>query len=158
MIGFITWFVNDDLAIYFSDTPRVCVRYVLPSMTILERQSIKKFPFLCKTKLDVIIFDYKKDKKYKFTIPKNYCYDGASVPRFFHRLIGAPTDNSFLISSLCHDVLWENPQSIDDDRQLSTDIFDALLSVSDVQPFKRFLMKHSVNIYQSCQKKWRNHN
>ena len=152
----IEWYKSKNLSIFFSNTPHVCVRYVTPSMTDKEKKSIKKYPFICKTNLEVTIFDHTKSKKYMFTIHKGYCYDGASINRIFWRLIGAPTDNSFLISSLCHDVVCENPQYIDYDRQLSTDVFNALLEVSGVNPLKRFLMKHSVNIFQSMQKKWKN--
>ena len=93
--------------------------------------------------------DKKKNKTYYFEIPKGYCFDGASVPRFFWRVIGSNTDNKFLMAALIHDVLCENHQYINNDKNFSTQVFNALLEASDVNPLKRFFMKHSVNFYQN---------
>ena len=87
-------------------------------------------------------------KKIKRTIPKGYCYDGASIPRLFWRVIGSNTDNRFLIPALVHDVLCENHNYVDNDRNFSTEVFNALLEASEVNAFKRFCMKKSVNCYQ----------
>lgn len=144
----IEWYKSKKLSIFFSDTPHVCMRYILPTHTEQEKKSIKKYPFICKTKLEVKLFDHTKEKSYGFTIPKGYCYDGASIPRLFWRLIGSNTDNSFLIPALIHDVLCENHQYIMNDREFSSEVFNALLEVSDVGKFKRYFMKHSVNIFQ----------
>ena len=73
------------------------------------------------------------------------------IPKFFHRVIGANTDNSFLIAALIHDVLCENHHYVNNDREFSSKVFNALLEVSEVNPFKRFLMKHSVDIFQRFQ-------
>ena len=151
----IKWTENKNVIVYFSDTPYVSIRYCVPSMTDAEIKAVKKYPFINKKTITVRLVDKIKDRTYEFDIPKNYCYDGASVPWLFRRIIGAPTDNSFLISSLCHDILCENPQYIDYDRQFSTEVFNVLLESSKVCKIKRFLMKHSVNIYQSFFKKWR---
>ena len=144
----IKWYESDKLAIFFSDIPHVCMRYILPTHTEQEKASIKKYPFICKTTIDVKIFDNVKTKSYGFSIPKGYCYDGASIPRMFWRLIGSNTDNEFLIPALIHDVLCEHHEYIDNDRAFSSDVFNALLEVSEVGKFKRYLMKHSVNFYQ----------
>ena len=148
----IKWYEDDELTIGFNEAPHVCVRYVLPSSTPTEVKSIKKYPFICKTNLKVALFDHIKEEVYKFTIPRGYCYDGASIPKFFHRVIGANTDNSFLIPALIHDVLCENHHYVDNDREFSSKVFNALLEVSEVNPFKRFLMKYSVDIFQRFQK------
>lgn len=150
----IIWYEDGELAIFFDTMPRVAVRYIVPSMTSLEKQSVKKFPFINKKDLNVVIFDRKKEKCYKFTIKKDYCYDGASIPRFFWRIIGANTDNKFLIPALIHDTLCERKEVIENDRALSTNVFNALLHTEDVNSFKRFLMKNSVACYQTLFCKW----
>lgn len=150
----IKWYEDKDLAIFFNTMPRVAVRYIVPSMTTLEKQSVKRFPFINKRDLNVAIFDRKKEKCYKFTIKKDYVFDGASIPKFFHRVIGANTDNSFLIPALIHDTLCERKDIIDNDRELSTNVFNALLYTEDVNSFKRFLMKNSVACYQTIFCKW----
>lgn len=123
-------------------------------MTEEERKSIERYPFINKKNLQVRLVDYKKDKTYNFEIPKGYCYDGASIPRLFWRIIGSNTDNRFLIPALIHDILCENHSFIDNDRKFSTEVFNALLEASDVNAFKRFLMKNSVDCFQKTQK-WR---
>ena len=146
--AYIQWVDNDDLTIEFSEIPHVCIRYILPSATDHEKASIKKYPFINKRTLEVRLYDKEKEQLYEFTIPKNYCFDGATVPRFFWRIIGPNTDNKFLIAALAHDVLCENHAYVDSDREFSTLVFDALLEVSDVNPFKRWLMKNSVDLFQ----------
>ena len=153
--GYIEWYKDDKLAIFFSTMPCVAVRYITPSSTTEERNSIKRFPFINKRELRVQLHDKKKGRAYNFAIPKSYCYDGASIPRFFHRVIGANTDNSFLIPALIHDVLCENHQYIDNDRAFSTEVFNALLYVEDVGKCKRFLMKNSVACFQTLFAGWK---
>ena len=148
---YIKWYEDDKLSIEFSEVPHVCIRYILPSASDLEKKSIKKYPFINKTNLEVKLYDKKKEEIYNFTIPKNYTYDGATIPKFFYRVIGANTDNNFLIAALIHDVLTENHSYINNDRYFSTYVFNALLEVSEVPAFKRFLMKYSVDIFQKTQ-------
>lgn len=142
------WYVNKYAGIYFDDIPRVAIRYILPSTTKEIKKSIKKYPFINKRLLKVKLNDIKKNKIYRFEIPKYYCFDGASVPRIFWRVIGSNTDNKFLIAALVHDVLCENHHYVDNDRKFSTQVFNALLEASEVIPIKRFCMKNSVDFYQ----------
>ena len=58
------------------------------------------------------------------------------------------TDNKFLIAALVHDVLCENHHYINNDREFSSKVFNALLEVAEVPAFKRFLMKNSVDFFQ----------
>lgn len=145
----LTWYEDEKILIEFSTTPHVCVRYILPTHTAEEKQSVKKYPFICKTDLKVELTDKKNSKTYKFAIPKGYCYDGASIPRLFWRVIGANTDNAFLIAALIHDVLCENHHYVDNDKSFSTNVFNALLKCSDVGALRRFLMKNSVACFQT---------
>lgn len=148
----IEWYKDKELQILFDDTPFVSIRYVLPSMTDQEIKSIKKYPFINKRDLKVRICY--KDRIHEFTIPKSYCFDGASVPKFFQRVIGAPTDNNFLIAALVHDYCCENKYLIFNNRALSTNVFNALLKVAEVGSFKRFLMKNSVACFQTLFCHW----
>ena len=143
----VTWYSDKDITIEFNNLPVITIRYILPSMSIEEKKSIKKYPFLNKRDLGVNIIT-KEGKEYSFNIPKGYCYDGASVPRFFWRIIGSNTDNKFLVAAMVHDYMCENHDCINSDRKLSTKIFDSLLKVSDVRKCKRFFMKNSVDIFQ----------
>lgn len=148
------WYSNKRVGIFFDDIPQIGIRYYIPTDSTETRKSIEKYPFINKKNLKVGLEDYKKNKSYFFEIPKGYCYDGASIPKIFWRVIGTNTDNRFLVAALIHDVLCENHQYVDCDKQFSTATFNALLEAAQVNKFKRFLMKHSVNFYQSfC--KWR---
>ena len=95
-----------------------------------------------------MIYDHKKFKQYNFEIKEKYCWDGASINRFFWRLIGANTAAEFLIPSLIHDVLCENKKYINYDRELSSKVFRALLIASGVSSFKANVMYTAVNTYQ----------
>jgi hypothetical protein len=142
------WCKDNRLEIYFNDEPDVRIRYVLPTSTQREIQSIKKYPFLNKKELKVKIKDLKKDKLYSFTIPNGYCWDGATISRVFWRIIGAKTDNTFMIASLLHDYACENKDIIARDRNLSSRMFKALLLEGSVSKIKAEIMYLAVDNYQ----------
>lgn len=148
------WVDDKNLKITFIPEPLIGVRYILPSMTDEEKKSVKKYPFINKVSLSVEIVDNKCSNAYSFIIPKGYCFDGASVPRFFWRIIGSNTDNKFLVAAMVHDYMCENHDCVGSDRSLSTSVFNALLKVSQVGNFKRFLMKNSVDVFQKCFCNW----
>ena len=148
------WYSNKNAGILFDSIPAVGIRYTLPSMSTEEKKAIEKYPFVCKKELKVQLMNYKKNKNYNFTIPKGYCFDGASIPKFFWRIIGANTDNKFLIPALIHDVLCENHNYIENDRAFSTEVFNALLEANNINPFKRCCMKNSVNCFQALFCHW----
>ena len=150
----IKWYKNKNVGIFFDGIPSVGIRYLIPSMTKEEKKSIEKYPFICKKELKVTLADYKKNKRYDFIIPKGYCYDGASIPRLFWRLIGPNTDNKFLIPALIHDVLCENHNYVENDRAFSTEVFNALLESSEVPALKRFCLKSSVGLFQTVVCRW----
>lgn len=147
----IEWYKDKDIKIFFSDFPIVKMRYALPSMTILEKNAVYKFPFESKMRLSVELFDLTNNKNYEFIIRKNYCWDGATIPRFLWRLIGAKTDPSFLIPSLVHDVLCENKQYVNYDRNFSSCVFKALLLSAGVSKIKAQIMYIAVDNYQKFQ-------
>lgn len=142
------WYKNKDVGVYFDNMPDIRIRYAAPGATKKEKESIKKYPFINNKNLAVSIFDYKNNKSYEFTIPKDYCFDGASIPRIFWRIIGSKTDNTFLVAAMVHDYLCENHNLIDNNRYLSTLVFNDLLEVGGVPAFKRWIMKHSVDNFQ----------
>lgn len=144
----LNWYEDDELAIFFNDTPHVCVRYVMPSMTSLEKLSIKEYPFICKTDLNIAIFDKKKQKNYKFSIPKGYCWNGSDIPRIFWRLVGSKSEPQYLIASCLHDFICEKHNIIDNDRRLSSMIFRACLLEAGVSKLKANIMAESVDLFQ----------
>ena len=147
----IDWACDKDVLICFDKEPVVQVRVIKPTMNKLERQSVIRYPFENKKLLNVLIYDHKKFKQYNFKIRENYCFDGASIPRIFWRLIGSNTDNQFLVAALIHDVLCENHKYIDFDRALSSKVFRALLIASGVGEIKANIMYNAVDLFQRFQ-------
>ena len=144
----ICWYEDDDIGIYFSSYPDISIQYIQPNSSKNDKQKITKKPFKLNNDLVVKIIDYFNNEEFTFNIDSNYTWDGATIPRFFWRVFGANTDSRFLIPSLIHDVLCENHDYIDDNRYLSTLIFERLLYVSKINPFSRWIMKHSVDSFQ----------
>lgn len=142
------WYEDDEIAIIFDKMPNVTMRYVAPFSSKEEKEKINKKPFICLEELKVTLIDKIEQETYKFIIPKDYCWNGANIPRVFWRLMGSMTDNRFLIPSLIHDTLCENHDYINNDRYFSTIVFERLLYVSKVNAFSRWLMKHSVDNFQ----------
>ncbi len=145
------WYSDRDLGVFFSIVPDVDFRVIQPRMTKEEIDDIAKKPFLNKKELSVILFDLKRNRRYSFTIPEGYTWDGASIPRFAWRVIGAKTDPRFLIPSMVHDVLCENHNFAGNDRYFADKVFERLLYVSGVSAFKRWAMFHSVDNFQKFQ-------
>lgn len=150
----LNWYKDDNLAIDFSGKPLVATRYPLPSMSDEEKNSIKKYPFINRKELYVELSDISSNITYSFTIPKGYCWDGATIPRMFWRLIGSKTAPEFLIASMIHDVLCENHKYVDNNRYFADKVFERLLYVAGVNPVTRFIMFHSVEGYQKINGKW----
>ena len=145
----IEWYKDDELTITFSEIPCVGVRIIIPTMSKEEKADAKAKPFLNRKRLLVDI-TY-KDRVYCFVIPKFYYWNGANIPRFFWRLIGAKSEPRFLIPSMLHDILCENHCYIDNDRYLSRLVFRALLKTAGVNPITRWVMFHSVDNFQKFQ-------
>lgn len=146
---YIEWYRDDKYGIYFSTIPDIDNKVINKKlMTKEEIKAAKKKPLYLKNTVDVVLFDYVKNKKYEFTIKKDYDYDGATIPKFFIRLIGSKEDIRFKIASLIHDVLCENHHYVDNDRYFADKIFERCLYVSDTCAFIRWLMFHSMDNFQ----------
>ena len=98
---------------------------------------------------DINIFIEYKDKMYNFTIPKGYDWNGANVPPFAWVIIGQRTDPRFKLASCVHDYLCEHHDIVENDRYLSTLIFETLcLHFGKFNALKRWAMFHGVDNFQ----------
>ncbi len=136
------WYEDKHLAILFSNIPDVGFNYPKNKEENCEK------PFILKNDIEVTLWDYKKFEVYEFTINKGYCWDGATIPRLFWRLIGSKTEPKFLIASLIHDILCENHHYVDNDRYFADKVFERLLYVSGVNAITRWMMFHTVDNFQ----------
>ena len=148
----IVWYEDDKLKIEFDREPKVGISYPYPFYSKCENKTLIEKCFTLKN--DINVFITYKGKKYSFGIKNGYCWDGATIPRLFWRVIGSNTDPHFIIASMLHDVLCENHYFIQNNRYLSTLVLEKCLKVGGVGSFKRWLMKHSVDNFQKLYGKW----
>ncbi len=146
---YITWQDDEYCRVGFSEIPDIRNKEInIKVMSEAEIKKAKKKPLFLKNTIDVCLIDKIKNKTHIFTIYAFYDYDGASVPRFLWRIIGAKESIEFKIASLIHDVLCENHHYVDNDRYFANKIFERLLQAGGVCAFKRWLMFHSVDNFQ----------
>lgn len=152
----ITYYQDNKLAILFSANPHVDFRYPCPGDSEKQKKEKLAKPFINLEDLQVTILYKKKNVtyEYRFIIPKDYTWDGASIPRIFWRIIGSKTDPRFMIASMIHDVLCEHHEYIDNDRYLSTICLEKLCKVGGTNAFTRWAIKHSVDNYQKIKGGW----
>lgn len=142
----IVWYEDEKLKIEFDKIPDIHISFPMPWYGKDEKRAVCNKPFLNKEPLKVKIIWL--DNVFVFDIPSGYEWDGASIPKFFWRLIGSNTEPEFLIASMLHDVLCENHHYINNNRYLSTIILERCCKVAGVPAYKRWLMKHSVDNWQ----------
>ncbi len=143
------WQNDKYCSVGFSEIPDIGNKEINKNvMTDAEIKRAKEKPLYLKNTIDVLLYDEKKHKRYVFSIPAGYDYDGASIARFFWRLIGSKENIEFKVAALIHDILCENHHYVDNDRYFADKVFERLLEVSDVCAFKRWMMFHSVDNFQ----------
>lgn len=148
----ILWVDTKDLSIGFDNKPLVGIREILPSDDKFIKLSKANYPFILKRELTVDIFYHKKNKHYTFVIPKNFCYDGMTIPRLAWTLIGvSKEDNRGLIGSLIHDKLCLDKYLIQNDRELSTNVFKELIISGGIPNWKANIMCVFVDLWQRTQ-------
>lgn len=132
-----------------SNNPHIHVRSVLLNE---DREKIKdknKKQFItCNSASLTIIFD--NNTKLVLHAHKGYKFDGATIP--FN--IGKG-NMKLLIPALFHDILCDNKQFVDYDRNLASRIFKALLLDCGVNKTTAQVMFLAVEAYQTLFGKWK---
>ena len=93
---------------------------------------------------------------YPIDIPKGYRWDGASIPKVLRMIIGENFTPEYALASLVHDKMCENHNIIDNNMNLSTAVFCALLKAKGVSESKADIMSFFVNLYQHIFGGWKN--
>ena len=138
----IIWCDKPELKITSDIAPVTTVRKPLPSDSKEVRKDKKKKPYLNKKR---VLFDIDYlGRQYCIVIPKGYTWDGATCLGLHHL-------PKFLDASMVHDVLCENRQLVDNDRQLSSIIFRELCIASGVYKWFAYLAYNAVDNYQKTQ-------
>lgn len=78
------------------------------------------------------------------TIPKGFRFDGASIPRFFWRIMGHPLSTDTLKAALVHDFLYATEMV---SRKNADFLFRELMRVNRVPFLKRYLMYAAVRFF-----------
>ena len=152
--NWITYYEGDRLIIQFDSIPKIEDVPILPYIPKSAQKAILKKPYKLSEGIWIKVI-YKTNIPYTFYIPSGYRWNGANIPFGLYNIIGSPSDPKFKVASMVHDFLCENHFVIDNNRYLSTKIFDGLLSEVGVSGIKRFLIFHAVDNYQKfC--KWEN--
>lgn len=74
-------------------------------------------------------------------VSKGFICDGASIPKFFYRVIGHPFQTKFILAAVIHDYLYATHEY---DKNFSDKLFLKLLKQAKVPMWKRQLMYYSV--------------
>lgn len=138
----IVWCDKPELKITSDIAPVTTVRKPLPSDSKEVRKDKKKKPYLNKKR---VLFDINYlGTQYCIVIPKGYTWDGATCLGLHHL-------PKFLDASMVHDILCENRQLVDNDRQLSSMIFREICIASGVYKWFAYLAYNAVDNYQKTQ-------
>lgn len=150
-IEYFNWYEDETCLIGFSEVPKIANKQIHNKvMSKEEIKQAKKKPLYLENDVSVVLWDKRKEMFHFFRIDSGYDYDGASIWKFFWRLIGSKEDIRFKIASLIHDKICEEKILVAYDRRFSSIILERLLRVADTDVFRRFAMFVAVEIYQMC--------
>ena len=89
----------------------------------------------------------------KWTAPKGYVVDGATIPEFFQGFIGTPYGGQYVLASVIHDVAYE--KQLGTWQEVHQVFYDAMLA-SGVEATKASLMY--VAVYEASSRWGKNQN
>jgi hypothetical protein len=97
-------------------------------------------------------FSYLTDSNILITVTKGFVFDGASIPKFFWRVIGHPFSSKYIRSALIHDILYMTEAM---DRKVADKTFKEMLKHDRVESWKIPLMYNAVRVGGGSV--WKNH-
>lgn len=143
----IEWYKSERLAIFFSQMPNIIMRETNEDSNKFEVMDVENYPFRNVEPFVCTIFDHKEFKKHQFVIPKMN-YDGATIPKFLWLIIGANTDPLYKRPALLHDYVCIHKEVIKNNRELSTEVFKAMLYREGVPKLRANIMCFFVDLFQ----------
>lgn len=106
-------------------------------------------------------------RKFSFTIPKDYVWNGADIPSILWVFVGSKDNPEFKVPSMVHDFILEFKSyifknilcqmiSISEYRRLTSLIFRDLLKTYGTKTIKSNIMSGAVQIFQATfnRKEW----
>ena len=140
---------DDEIKIWTDEFPQTRVRTIIATYSEEQKKDIKNKPYLNENNVNFFV-EY-KGEEYRLFIPKDYTWDGASIPLLFRPLIGGKGKQEFLIPSMVHDKMCENHYLVANDRYLSSLIFKKLLLACGVGKIRAQIMFLAVDNFQKFQ-------
>ena len=144
---------KEEIKIVSSIEPHVCNRLLLPITDEFEYQDILKKPFINYENINYFIVY--EDKEYQVFIPKDYKWDGATIPFGFRWMFGGKGNPAFLVASCVHDKICECKWLVGYDRYLSSLILKELLLACGCGKIKANIMFTAVEVFQKLDKNWK---
>lgn len=135
----IVWCIKPELSIMSDIEPHTTVRKPLPSDTKDVKKDKRKFPYLNKKEVTFIV-NY-LGIVHIIQIKKGFKWDGATCLGLHHLPI-------FLNASMVHDILCNNHNLVNNDRQLSTMIFREICIASGVWRWFAYLAYYVIDVFQ----------
>lgn len=94
-------------------------------------------------------------------VPLGFKSDGCSIPWIFRLILGCKHNPKYVVASIIHDYIVENPQVVDYNRKLSSQMFYNVLLKEKVNKYLAYVLYLGVEIgqiYNTIFKgKWRKH-
>lgn len=148
--------------IKLSEKPDIRIRVINDDDPKPIKENKIKYPFELFNTIKVTIKTTKRE--FSFDIPKGYTYNGSDIPKFFYRVVGTRTDNTFLMSALLHDYLLDFKSfiiskcikeqiTVEEYRRLTSLIFREKLKLQGVNTIKANIMSFCVDVFQIVNKK-----
>lgn len=99
-------------------------------------------------------FKYQDPMGVLWVVPKGTVVDGASIPRFFWTIIGAPLSGKYLMASVIHDYFFE--KKIYNSESVHKVFYDAMIT-SGVNELKAKIMYFAVLSFNDAWRGYRTH-
>jgi len=94
-------------------------------------------------KAELLTDFYYENDNIKVIVKKGFIFDGASIPRFFWRVIGHPFSYKVVRAGLVHDILYATEYL---NRDAADDLFSEMLDYSGVSAIKEHVMYDVVRV------------
>ena len=163
------------LYVTFDKTPQTRDRRIFPKDKTLATKDKKGN--IITLEADKRLYPFKIDNSVKctvvttlrtieFTVPNQYRWNGADIPKFLWTLVGSQFNPEFKIPSMVHDLMLEFKEdiyskltdiSVADYRRLTSLVFRQLLKNEGVGTIKSNIMAGAVQSFQALfnRKEWK---
>ncbi len=133
------------LNVNFSKTPIIKMRTIneFDSKALIKNK--KQYPFELVKNTTVRIETDRR--KFAFTIPRSYCWNGADIPRTLF-IVGQSKENHYMIASMVHDYMLEYKGVIYNTALKRSIVMEEYRRLTSLI-FREILKKHGTNVVKA---------